>query len=350
MDRHPALGGGLAENLAETPELGVGQEPLAPARRILAHRPARVGAVGDHLPVRGHRVHARHQRHRPVRRVGNPAQPDVERRHPLALHREQWEFAELRHEVLAEQPPDAFRRGRLAAHRDMLLHVARGQAGHRRPAREPGRQRLRNRVLARLDPVDDPRRPAPRLVSGDHPVPAHRHPHRLSFRPALHDDDPAAAADRLPQGRDPEPAVGPGGPGGERVALARYQDGAADDFAVGGSRAGARGDPARGRQPVRDPGKDEGKTMRKLNDPWDIVCERAGLEDMRLHDCRHSYASRALALGESLPMIGRLLGHTHVQTTARYAHLARDSIQNAAARITGSIGGNLSSAQGSENH
>ena len=41
------------------------------------------------------------------------------------------------------------------------------------------------------------------------------------------------------------------------------------------------------------------------------------------------------------PMIGKLLGHTQVQTTARYAHLARDSIQTAAARITGSIGGNL---------
>ena len=60
-----------------------------------------------------------------------------------------------------------------------------------------------------------------------------------------------------------------------------------------------------------------------------------------LHDICHSYASRALALGESLTMIGNLLGHTQVQTTARYAHLARDSIQNAAARITGSIGGNL---------
>ena len=40
-------------------------------------------------------------------------------------------------------------------------------------------------------------------------------------------------------------------------------------------------------------------------------------------------------------MIGKLLGHTQVQTTARYAHLARDSIQTAAARITGSINGNL---------
>ena len=45
-------------------------------------------------------------------------------------------------------------------------------------------------------------------------------------------------------------------------------------------------------------------------------------------------------------MIGKLLGHAQVRTTARYAHLARDSIQNAAARITGRIGGSLSSAQG----
>ena len=67
-----------------------------------------------------------------------------------------------------------------------------------------------------------------------------------------------------------------------------------------------------------------------------------------IHNLRHSYASRALALGEGLTMIGKLLGHTQVQTTARYAHLARDSIQNAAARITGSIGGNLSPAQGVE--
>ena len=83
-----------------------------------------------------------------------------------------------------------------------------------------------------------------------------------------------------------------------------------------------------------------------LDRVWRVVRSRAGLEDVRLHDLRHSFASRALALGETLPVIGKLLGHTQVQTTARYAHLARDSIQNAASRITGSIGGNLSSVQG----
>ena len=89
------------------------------------------------------------------------------------------------------------------------------------------------------------------------------------------------------------------------------------------------------------PGKLKGKAMRNLNDPWDIVCERAGLEDMRLHDCRHSYASRALALGESLPMIGRLLGHTQVETTARYAHLAKDSVHESAVRVSDSIAADI---------
>ena len=51
-------------------------------------------------------------------------------------------------------------------------------------------------------------------------------------------------------------------------------------------------------------------------------------------------------MGEILTMIGKLLGHTQEQTTTRHAHSARDSNQNAAARITGSIGGNLSSDQG----
>ncbi len=88
-------------------------------------------------------------------------------------------------------------------------------------------------------------------------------------------------------------------------------------------------------------GRLPGSHITDLQKPWRRIRARAELEDVRIQDLRHSYASRALALGESLTMIGKLLGHTQVQTTARYAHLARDSIQNAAARITGSIGGDL---------
>ena len=88
-------------------------------------------------------------------------------------------------------------------------------------------------------------------------------------------------------------------------------------------------------------GRLPGAHLTDLQRPWRRIRKQAGLEDVRIHDLRHSFASRALALGESLTIIGKLLGHTQVQTTARYAHLARDSIQTAAARITGSIGGNL---------
>ena len=56
-----------------------------------------------------------------------------------------------------------------------------------------------------------------------------------------------------------------------------------------------------------------------------------------IRDLRHSFASRALSLGESLPMIGKLLGHSKVQTTARYAHLARDSVKAAAERVSDSL-------------
>ena len=74
-----------------------------------------------------------------------------------------------------------------------------------------------------------------------------------------------------------------------------------------------------------------------LDHVWQTVRTNAELEDVRLHDLRHSFASRALALGETLPVIGKLLGHNDIETTARYAHLARDSIHEAAERIAGSV-------------
>ena len=64
---------------------------------------------------------------------------------------------------------------------------------------------------------------------------------------------------------------------------------------------------------------------------------RAGLDDVRIHDLRHSYASRALALGESLPVIAKLLGHAQIQTTARYTHLTRDAVKDAAIRVARDI-------------
>ena len=88
-------------------------------------------------------------------------------------------------------------------------------------------------------------------------------------------------------------------------------------------------------------GREPGRRLRYIHYHWYRVRERAGLQDVRLHDLRHSFASRALALGESLPMIGKLLGHSKIQTTARYAHLARDSVKVSAARVAASIGADI---------
>jgi integrase len=73
-----------------------------------------------------------------------------------------------------------------------------------------------------------------------------------------------------------------------------------------------------------------GKHLSDLQPFWRRVRARAGLKDVRIHDLRHTFASMAVASGQGLPMIGKLLGHTQVQTTARYAHLAADPVRIAA--------------------
>jgi integrase len=67
---------------------------------------------------------------------------------------------------------------------------------------------------------------------------------------------------------------------------------------------------------------------RNLGRAWIKARRYAGLNDVRLHDLRHSYASLAAGRGVSLHMIGKLLGHRDPATTQRYAHLARDVVQS----------------------
>jgi integrase len=76
-------------------------------------------------------------------------------------------------------------------------------------------------------------------------------------------------------------------------------------------------------------GRDPGKPLVNLRKPWYRIREAAGLDDVRLHDLRHSFASVAVAGGLSLPMIGALLGHSQPATTQRYAHLAADPLKQA---------------------
>ncbi len=62
---------------------------------------------------------------------------------------------------------------------------------------------------------------------------------------------------------------------------------------------------------------------------WQRMCSEAGIEGVRLHDLRHTYASNLVSGGVSLHIVGRLLGHTQPQTTARYAHLDDDALREA---------------------
>ena len=77
-----------------------------------------------------------------------------------------------------------------------------------------------------------------------------------------------------------------------------------------------------------------GKPLSDLQPFWQRVRNRAGIKDVRIHDLRHTFASTAVASGQGLPMIGKLLGHTQVQTTARYAHLAAEPVRMAADAVS----------------
>ena len=80
----------------------------------------------------------------------------------------------------------------------------------------------------------------------------------------------------------------------------------------------------------------EGAHRTDLQKPWRRVRKGAGLEDVRIHDLRHTFAPEAVMGEDSLPMVGRILGHIQAQTPARYAHLVDDPLRRASERIASS--------------
>jgi site-specific recombinase XerD len=87
--------------------------------------------------------------------------------------------------------------------------------------------------------------------------------------------------------------------------------------------------------------KDDGPRA-DLKRPWQAIAKTAKLSGVRIHDLRHTHASVGAGAGLGLPIIGKLLGHAHATTTARYAHLDADPLRKASEHI----GHHLAAAMG----
>jgi integrase len=87
-----------------------------------------------------------------------------------------------------------------------------------------------------------------------------------------------------------------------------------------------------------------GPTGRRMNlkRDWLEICKAANIVGLRIHDLRHSYASILVSAGQSLPIIGELLGHSSPITTKRYAHLFDRVLRRATERVGKAIAGQQS--------
>lgn len=80
-------------------------------------------------------------------------------------------------------------------------------------------------------------------------------------------------------------------------------------------------------------GKTEGQPLKDPKKPWKRICKAADLEGVRIHDLRHTFASKCVENGISLQVAGELLGHSNAKTTERYAHLVEDHIREATEHV-----------------
>jgi integrase len=90
-----------------------------------------------------------------------------------------------------------------------------------------------------------------------------------------------------------------------------------------------RGLPKASGNPYVIVGAKDGKPLQNIRKPWIKIRKEVGLEDVRIHDLRHSFASLAAAQGVDLLTLGKLMGHRNASTTSRYAHLTEKHVSKA---------------------
>lgn len=95
-------------------------------------------------------------------------------------------------------------------------------------------------------------------------------------------------------------------------------------------------------------GAKDGMPRADLKGPWERVRHAAGLEGLRIHDLRHSFASFGAGASLGLPIIGKLLGHSQAATTQRYAHLDADPLRRAADTIRATIAAAMAGSKGAQ--
>lgn len=95
-------------------------------------------------------------------------------------------------------------------------------------------------------------------------------------------------------------------------------------------------------------GAKDGKPLHNIRKPWSKIRSAVGLDDVRIHDLRHTYASVAIKGGKDLSTIGKLLGHKSIQTTQRYAHLSDEFVKQQNEQIGDALGTILNAAEPSE--
>ena len=85
--------------------------------------------------------------------------------------------------------------------------------------------------------------------------------------------------------------------------------------------------------------REKPRSAGSLDRLWRMVRKQTGIEDVRLHDLRHSVASQAVLKGVPLPVVARILGHSQVSMTLRYAHVADNEVEAAAETVGRVIAG-----------